>query len=127
MLWLAGLMGLMTVGAVSFVDMSGQDDDAQGDAPQPEKLADDAPRIGDDFNLNANDPVGFRDASIIVGNDDAETLTGTGDDDDDQIGGYDGEDTIHGGDGDDDIHSMDGDDALSGDAGDDTLHGGERQ
>ncbi len=125
MLWLAGLMGLMTVGAVTFVDMSGQNDDAEGETPRPGKLADDDDeRTGDDSDLKADYFVDFlSDASIIVGSDDAETLAGT--EGDDQIGGYDGDDTSDGGSGNDDMHGMGGDDTLNGNAGDDTLHGGD--
>ncbi|KEJ97321.1 Hemolysin-type calcium-binding repeat-containing protein [Pseudosulfitobacter pseudonitzschiae] len=127
MLWLAGFMGLMAVGAVSFVDMSASEDGTDADADPLESMTQEAPRIGDDIDVTATGPaepeVGSSDASILIGVDTTETMTGT--ESDDQIGGYDGDDTIHGGSGDDDIYGMDGDDTLDGDAGDDTLHGGD--
>ena len=91
-------MGLMAVGAVSFVDMSAQEDDDDTDVDAPEAVTTQGPRIGDDIDLTEGDPVAetdTSDASILVGEDVTETMTGT--EDDDQIGGYDGDDTIHGG------------------------------
>jgi hypothetical protein len=99
MLWLAGLMGMMAVGAVTFFETNSSDDAAD---MSPETVG--TPQ--DDILSGTN------------GNDNL--LGGQGDD---QIGGYNGEDTIDGGDGDDDLHGANGDDQLLGADGADTLHG----
>ncbi|MEP3020854.1 MAG: calcium-binding protein [Sulfitobacter sp.] len=102
MLWLAGVMGLMAVGAVTFVEIE--------TPPEEEMPEGDIPHGGPGT-------VG----DILSGSDDSETVQGgTGDD---QLGGYGGNDLLHGAAGDDDLHGHDGDDTLRGDDGDDSLHG----
>lgn len=104
MLWLAGLMGLMAVGAVTFVE-TGTDDDES-----------DLTQLGNDSNegdASLND--------VLTGTDQSDVIDGGAGDD--QIGGGDGADTLHGGTGNDDVYGGDDDDDLFGDEGDDTLHG----
>ena len=101
MLWLAGVMGLMAVGAVTLVEIETphEEDVPEGDTPR------DPNTVGD----------------ILSGSDGGETVQGgTGDD---QLGGYGGNDLLHGAAGDDDLHGHDGNDTLYGDDGDDSLHG----
>jgi Ca2+-binding RTX toxin-like protein len=143
MLWLAGLMGLMAVGAVAFVDpeTSAEDDDvieptAQrtgGDGTEANLISpinipednfepDYDPRGGDDAALL--EPYTLSDADRVTltdGTDADETLSG--DDGNDRIRGLDGDDTLFGGDGNDELRGEDGDDVMQGDAGNDTLHG----
>lgn len=142
MLWLAGLMGLMAVGAVTFVEIesSDEDDAAENESPAPKLDHETGASAGaDDTEASdsggtqtfpqdtdtLNEYVSFDDAS-----DDDEILVGTEDDDDldalggnDQIGGQDGDDTLYGGDGNDLVSGGKDDDVLYGDDGDDTLHG----
>ena len=101
MLWLAGLMGLMTVSAVVYIDVI------------PEEEIDDLGGTGRDAPPPTDD--------ILSGTKADDLLSGGAGDD--QIGGYAGEDRIHGGTGDDDLHGAEGNDTLSGDAGRDSLHG----
>ena len=102
MLWLAGVMGLMAVGAVTFVEI---------ETPPEEELPEgDIPRAGPGT-------VG----DILSGSDGSETVQGgTGDD---QLGGYGGNDLLQGGGGADDLHGHDGNDTLRGGDGGDSLHG----
>ncbi|MFG6512844.1 calcium-binding protein [Sulfitobacter sp. 1A15333] len=102
MLWLAGVMGLMAVGAVTFVEIETPPEDElpEGDSPGGGTTT-----VGD----------------ILLGSDDGETVQGGPGDD--QLGGYGGEDLLRGGGGDDDLHGHGGNDTLQGGAGGDILHG----
>jgi hypothetical protein len=143
MLFLAGLMGLMAVGAVTFVEPPLDDEDDEfgdttapygGPDPQTELLPaeDETP----EDNLDPDyDPRGGDDAALLPPLDlsDFETVTleegGNGDDvlegelNNDRIRGQDGNDTLRGGDGDDELRGDAGDDALFGGSGNDTLLG----
>ncbi|KEJ90389.1 calcium-binding protein [Sulfitobacter donghicola] len=140
MLWLAGLMGLMAVGTVTFIDpqfLRDEDDenvDAVDDAAEPTEdatsfilpadnfEADYDPRGGDDAALlDPPDPESTEAVILIDGSQSGGETRGTVQDD--NIRGFEGEDTLVGGDGDDELHGDAGDDVLSGDAGNDTLHG----
>ena len=101
MLFLAGLMGIITVGAVAFIDIE-LDEDTGSDTPEPL-----SPMRGD----------------VISGTSEADELVGTSNDD--QIGGYDGNDTLYGNTGEDLLWGDAGNDTLDGGAGDDLLHGGD--
>ncbi|MEP3676422.1 calcium-binding protein [Sulfitobacter sp.] len=134
MLWLAGLMGLMAVGTVSFMEPASESDvtdrvDAStppedSDATEVEIPEDNLdpeydPRGGDDSALLP--PLTTTEVEQISGTDDADVLTGT--DGHDEIRGLDGADSLEGGEGDDRLVGDEGDDTLTGNAGDDTLHG----
>lgn len=137
-------MGLMAVGAVTFVDPQlSDDDDAEfGDAT----TSYDGSNIEDqlvlaEFEISEDnydpdyDPRGGDDVALLPPLDPPEeesiTLTEGSDGDDelegaqgnDRIRGQDGADSIRGGAGDDELRGDAGDDALVGDSGDDTLHG----
>jgi Ca2+-binding RTX toxin-like protein len=127
MFWLAGLLGLMAVGSVIFLENEdGIDtDDEYGDDLLPDP---DTGNHGAGFVHIAPvpviadiDPTDLADDLILPGTDLAETLTGGAGDD--QIGGYDGDDLVLGAGGDDDLHGDGGDDTLAGGDGKDTLHG----
>ena len=106
MLWLVGLMGVMAVGTVTFVDTSSDTED------------DDAPPHGSPLASGEAGAFG----NIIVGTDAFDDIDGT--DLTDQISGYGGDDQIAGGQGDDEAMGDAGDDTLQGDSGEDTLRGG---
>ena len=141
MLWLAGLMGLMAVGAVSFIEPQPTEDD--DDAVDPAQRAPDVTAglslgmadIPED-NLEPDyDPRGGDDAALLppLVQDEAEAVTllsGTdyddvlaGEDGNDRIRGLNGADDLNGGIGNDELRGDAGDDTLSGAAGNDTLHG----
>lgn len=138
MLWLAGLMGIMAVGTVAFVDPqtnSDDDDDLSDSAegtPSAEQETLDIP--ADNFEPDY-DPRGGDDAALLepanVSETDTVTLqTGTENDDqldgtdtNDRVRGLDGDDVLSGGLGNDELRGDDGDDTLFGNTGDDTLHG----
>jgi Ca2+-binding RTX toxin-like protein len=101
MLWLAGLMGMMAVRAVTFFETESRDD-AAGMSPETVGTPQDDILSG----TNGNDNL----------------LGGQGDD---QIGGYDGEDDLHGAGGNDQLLGADGSDTLHGEAGNDALYGGD--
>lgn len=144
MLFLTGLMGLMAVGAVTFVDpqLNGSDDDELDDATTsfgdsnvetPFMLAgfeisednfdpDYDPRGGDDAALLPPlDPSEEESVTLTEGSDVNDELEGSHGND--RIRGQDGADTLSGGAGDDELRGDVGDDSLAGDAGEDTLHG----
>ena len=98
MLWLADLMGMMAVGAVTFIE-TGANDDSNNLEPSA---------------------VGTPEDDILSGTNSSDNLLGG--QGDDQIGGYDGQDTIDGSEVDDDLQGADGDDQLLGADGADTLH-----
>lgn len=123
MLWLAGMMGLMAVGAATYVDITGTTDD--DDLPKDSRLPE-----------PADDPLadGLAPPDLLTGGESTtpgEVLAGTGADEiligtenDDQIGGYEGADVLRGGAGGDDLHGHDGADTLWGEDGADDLYGG---
>lgn len=133
MLWLAGLMGLMAVGAVTFVDpqLNEDDEDNFDSRPTPTPSSNEAP---DNFEPDY-DPRGGDDAALlpplVLSTADSVVLTEgsnegdqfDGDDNNDRSRGQGGDDTLNGGDGNDELRGDDGDDILGGDAGNDTLHG----
>lgn len=119
MLFFAGLLGVVAVGASAFVGMDGagdevSQDDSQPDDPPPEN----APDLLDQVANVPDAPVWH----VIVGQDGADEIVGT--DGRDQINGYQGDDTITGGTDADVLHGAEGQDEISGEGGDDTLHGG---
>lgn len=142
MLWLAGLMGLMAVGSVSFMEPQSADDDEEDfvdTTPRPAESqtatrAEDPDIPEDNFDPDY-DPRGGDDAAILSPFDplaeDAVTLSsGTNADDfldgydgNDRLRGFEGADAINGGAGNDELRGDAGDDTLSGDDGNDTLHG----
>lgn len=111
MLMLAGLMGLMMVGASAFVGLSDTLSDQDEDA-LPEEEAE----------VSSQQFFDLLDGEIVAGTAAGDDLDGT--DWDDQIGGYSGDDVVTGGAGADVMHGMDGADQMAGQGGDDTLHGG---
>ncbi len=150
MLWLAGLMGLMAVGTVTFVTPVSHDEDefastSNTRAIDPGAHADDFP---DEEILDAElgiDPRGGDDAAILPplvltaadrvlvtdGTDGADDMIGdTGNDrlfsgaGDDTVEGAGGNDELRGGAGDDLLLGSDGADTLHGEDGADTLNGG---
>ena len=147
MLWLAGLMGLMAVGAVAFVDPladNDEDDDFinPAETPTPANMSDDPipPLTADIFAAENNfepdyDPRGGDDAALLepFTVSEAEQITlaaGTegddqfdGEDGNDRIRGFGGADTLLGGTGNDELRGDAGDDVLDGDDGNDTVHG----
>ena len=105
MFLLAGLMGMMFVGATAFVgfdDLS--DDNVDANAP-------------DDEDFSTVD-IGH----IVDGVESAEAINGA--DGNDQINGREGDDTVSGNAGSDQLFGDVGSDDLHGGSGDDTLHGG---
>lgn len=139
MLWLAGIIGLMALGAAAFVDPQGADEedeeasDIRAPAASDEELAAsvlnfsaqgfDAP---DTFDSDY-DPRGGDDAAIlppyVLSEADQVTLT-QGSNSDDQLAGGDGSDRMRGLKGADEIFGGNGDDELRGEEGNDTLAGG---
>ncbi|SEP08117.1 Hemolysin-type calcium-binding repeat-containing protein [Salinihabitans flavidus] len=137
MFYLAGLLGLMAMGAAAFVGTDSLDTEEadENDLPEPEG------ELTTDFQTEAGNGEaadGGTD-SILPGTDEGETLGGGSGND--QINGYDGDDllegwadwdqlfggagddTLDGGEGDDTLHGGDGDDLLAGGAGDDNIFG----
>lgn len=149
MLWLVGLMGLMAVGTVAFVDpQTNDDDDDEVSFDNPaEPTMPDSLQIGSNaagesaFELPQDnfepdyDPRGGDDAAILppLAQDPDQSVTlseGTDGDDifigadvNDSARGLDGDDEMTGGEGNDALRGGDGDDTLRGDAGADTLDG----
>ena len=137
MLWLAGLMGLMAVGTVTFIEPAADADDNDFSETEPtpgaaESIAksdtgdtfepDYDPRGGDDaVLLEPYDPEQAPYVRLISGTQGNDMIGGT--ENDDNIGGQDGSDLLNGGAGNDALHGNAGDDTLDGDVGSDTLHG----
>lgn len=121
MFWLAGLLGLMAVGGVVFLDAA-EDAGAVGeDATDPDLTSappEAAPDVPDLVTGEPASPTG----NLILSGDASDDIL-SGGEGDDQIGGYEGADVIFGNAGDDGLYGADGDDMLSGGDGDDTLHG----
>lgn len=129
MLWLAGLMGLMAVGAVTFVDPQNTDEEDDLDTPI-DLSAEDMPdnfepdydsRGGDDSALLPPVIASEADSVVLIEGSDEDDLI-DGNDGNDRTRGNEGADTISGGAGNDELRGDGGDDRL-GDAGNDTLHG----
>ena len=147
MLWLAGLMGVMAVGAVAFVDPYAMADDGD-DQPEPSANppSNDALSASDNVSSDeaitpedpfepAYDPRGGDDGAILPplvlsaehqitltdGTDSDDRLEGT--DGDDRMRGLEGADELNGGVGNDELRGEAGDDTLRGNEGSDTLHG----
>ncbi len=131
MLWLAGLMGLMAVSTVTFIDPQLNEDDEDDfvtpPTPQPEESADTSepdydPRGGDDGAILPPLMPSAAYSAVLTEGSDANDLLDGGDNND-RTRGQGGADTISGGNGNDELRGDDGDDVLGGDAGSDTLHG----
>lgn len=152
MLWLAGLMGILAVGAVGVVDMGNADEEdgdvmaraqvgglpvaPEDDPSQPENL----PETSAEPEVEAPAFQGTDGNDIRFGSDDADTMAGgagddslhgengndmlNGDDGDDTLFGHNDDDTLNGGAGDDSLQGSDGNDVVNGDEGDDAVHGG---
>ncbi|SEJ16472.1 Hemolysin-type calcium-binding repeat-containing protein [Pseudooceanicola nitratireducens] len=114
MFMLAGLMGLMLVGASAFVGLA-EDDVIEDLDPLPED-EDEAP-------MSPHALLELVGGEIYAGTDAGDAVQGSPLAD--QIGGYSGDDTLNGGSGDDILVGMAGDDQMDGQAGADTLHGGD--
>ncbi|NUH65376.1 calcium-binding protein [Sulfitobacter sp. S0837] len=112
MLWLAGMMGLMAVGAVTYVEIGAVAAEEEDTLPE-----------GTEPDMRSTDTQLSTPGDILSGTEGAERLTG--DTGDDQIGGYDGNDVVIGGAGSDDLHGHEGNDTLDGATGADSLHGGD--
>lgn len=133
MLWLAGLMGLMAVGAVSFVEPVAEEDGDEFVDPTSSNPSNGTNIVIPEDNFEPDyDPRGGDDAASLglAQFTQVELLSGSASDDElsgtvgnDEIRGFDGEDIISGGTGDDALLGDDGSDTLNGDAGNDTLHG----
>ncbi len=107
MLFLAGLMGMVLVGAGVFVGMEPETgDEDENDAAVAGETEAPVRSLGE----------------ILQGGDDGDAITGGNNTD--QIHGGAGEDSISGGAGGDVLHGGDGDDAMTGNADDDEIHGG---
>ncbi|MEL6690411.1 MAG: calcium-binding protein [Pseudomonadota bacterium] len=138
MLMLAGLLGVMLMGAAFIGDFSGDDDEMdetstgeqESQSDLLEELADGSglpefeedphpePGLADDQDYDFN---GTEEDDRIIGTTADEAIwAGAGNDD---IGAYGGDDLIEAGDGDDTARGGDGADTLEGDAGDDVLYG----
>ncbi|MBB3994367.1 Ca2+-binding RTX toxin-like protein [Sulfitobacter undariae] len=139
MLWLAGLMGLMGVGAVSFVEPHSEEEE---DTTEAQSVADATslrwtgqetsqenapvdnydPRGGDDAALLGASSTTQPDQIILKeGTNGADTVAGTPEAD--HMRGRDGSDVLNGGNDNDALYGDGGDDTLNGDGGNDTLHG----
>ena len=136
MLMIAGLLGVMLMGAAFIGDFSGDDetnDESEvGEQEEQAQLLEDL-ATGDGFegfeelaseNVDEDesfDFVGWDDDDRLVGTDASETFSaGMGDD---EVGPYGGDDHVETGAGDDTARGGDGSDTLMGDAGDDVLYG----
>jgi hypothetical protein len=117
MLWLAGLLGVMAVGAVGVFDMDGDSDETQDDELDGELDADEDTAADTDTPDDADADSG--DTIYASGLDD--TINGSNSDD--SLHGQNGDDSIDGGDGNDTLFGNEGDDTLSGGAGNDALQG----
>jgi Ca2+-binding RTX toxin-like protein len=153
MLFLASLIGVMAVGAATFVGLEPGEEDADDRNPDAEAEAeansgdegplaampdlvqqamDDSAASGDAIaGLSASALPGTalslegytHSGDIISGDDDQNDVTGTAGND--QINGYGGDDSIVGGEGDDHLFGALGRDHIHGEEGHDTLHGGD--
>ena len=105
MLWLAGLMGLMAMGAAAYVDVGTYD-------------------LEDDDSLPDEDPSApQRSANILLGTEGSDAVSGS--EAPDRIAARAGDDLVAAGDGDDEVHGEEGNDLLDGEDGADSLKGGD--
>ena len=129
MLWLAGLMGLFTVGALGVIDLDGSSDDEEQEGaeetgqtnPPADESVDVSPvtvQAGDSSDPQISGTDGN---DILYGSDTADWIEGGAGDD--IMHGENGADTLSGGEGNDTITGGNGDDILTGGAGDDALQG----
>lgn len=144
MLVLAGLVGLMAIGATAFlaIDTNPDDeDDVVSSSSEQEAAAADTTQDMDGLTqlLDPSETGVFQpeqlDAprgEIITGSAENDTLTGTTGDDfmagydgDDLLDGHAGSNLVYGGDGNDTLIGGDGDDTLHGEDGNDLLFGGD--
>lgn len=134
MFMLAGLMGLLAVGAVAFIgteDVVEEDDESASEAAGLESDSETTTSLssilqpsetGDETALETADPIkGTQGNDILEGTQGDDLIAGR--EGDDQINGYEKDDTIRGGRGDDRLFGAEGDDTLKGGKGDDLLHG----
>lgn len=128
MLWLASLLGMLAVGAVTFTDSSTDEDEAAVEGEEPlgeEQTGQDILTAPDADTSEADDTAPLRHPvftnQIISGSENDDDLTGSAGDD--QINGYGGDDMVSGQGGADDLHGDTGHDTLAGGGGDDHLHG----
>ncbi|QUJ76504.1 calcium-binding protein [Sulfitobacter albidus] len=135
MLWLAGLMGIMAVGTVAFVDPMGRDDQDDDDASARADIDEMARTLSSGDLFEQSDPRGGDDdadlpplvadpaqaVSIVEGSEDGDDLTG--DAGNQRIFADAGNDTVRAGGGADELRGGSGDDDLDGGSGDDLLHG----
>ncbi|WP_375174322.1 calcium-binding protein [Pseudooceanicola sp.] len=117
MLMLAGLMGLMFVGASALVGTVAPEEDESPDLTEDEER--DLSLLSDP---DATAEASLMDGDIHSGSAGVDGLTGT--EGGDQIGGYSGDDWLIGASGSDVLVGDDGSDTLEGAAGNDTLQGG---
>lgn len=130
MFLLAGLMGMMAVGAAALWGLEdlGERNDGDQVPRTPGDTAEDAPTVEGNgpsimdiaTDVDPQDPEGD-DWNVQSGGVIADTMTGTAIND--FLNGYEGDDTILGLAGTDELRGGEGDDSLSGGAGDDSLHG----
>ncbi|SLN57392.1 Hemolysin, chromosomal [Roseovarius litorisediminis] len=141
MFLLAGLLGVMAVGASAFIGldmMPGDDDDQEENQDTATKgagvhtmpvtdLLNDASEDPGESDETPHETAGSDDNPVMgqissggAGNDLIEGTSGI-----DMLNGYAGDDTVLGSEGDDHIYGDVGNDVLDGDAGDDNLHGGD--
>jgi len=138
MLLLAGLLGMMAVGATAFFGFDIGSDEAEDemlnmplpdnngtddllsdtDASEPSDVPPDPPDPPED---SGDTP--YPEWQITMGQPGADTIDGSSAND--QINGGDGDDQIFGGFGDDQLFGSAGVDTIDGQSGDDTLHGGD--
>ena len=135
MLLLAGLMGVMAVGATALWAFDETDDDERWDVPLPgqdDMASLEAANAGPSpiDIATAPDSAEEDDYAVQSGTDQGEALTGEAGPDmlngyggDDSVAGAGGHDELRGGDGDDSVDGGEGNDTLRGDAGQDTLGG----
>jgi Ca2+-binding RTX toxin-like protein len=139
MLLLAGILGMMAVGATAFFGFDFGTSDENADSPLPPEPESGQPDLlsslhqqdpsPDDTAPEAPAPdqsapdTAFTPGEIISGDATDNSLAGT--DASDQINGYAGDDLVAGGPGDDQLFGDLGQDTLLGEAGNDTLHGDE--
>ncbi|MEO9576638.1 MAG: hypothetical protein ABJ263_20290 [Tateyamaria sp.] len=106
MLWLAGLVGILTVGAVGVID---------ADPTSDKDMSEDDAGTGAISDEQTDTDI-LTTASASVSEE--------GSDEDQVLDGSDTDDTLAGGTGNDSLHGQDSDDELAGESGDDTLVGG---
>ena len=124
MILLAGLMGLMAIGATAFygLDYSFSTDAENGNAdPEQTGATSEIDQTGGNNGLTTLLDSDESPGEMDWGDEADNTVQGTSGHD--QLNGYAGDDQVLGLDGDDRLNGDVGDDTLYGDGGDDTLHG----